>query len=54
MNLFAEAKNRGIQTEFVDGQGYRRVTDAAALRIVLDALPPKPNERLVFACEERK
>ncbi len=23
-------------------------------RTVLDALPPKPNERLVFACEERK
>ena len=34
MNLFAEAKNRGIQTEFVDGQGHRRVTDAAALEIM--------------------
>ena len=40
MNLFAEASNRGIQTEFVDGQGHRRVTDAAALKIILNALPP--------------
>lgn len=39
MNLFAEANNRGIQTEFVDGQGHRRVTDAAALEIILNALP---------------
>ena len=41
MNLFAEAKNRGIQTEFVDGQGHRRVTDVAALEIILGALPPQ-------------
>jgi 4-alpha-glucanotransferase len=39
MNLFTEANNRGIQTEFVDGQGHRRVTDAAALEIILGALP---------------
>ena len=39
MNLFDQAKSRGIQTEFVDGQGHRRVTDAAALKIILDALP---------------
>ena len=41
MDLFAEAKSQGIQTEFVDGQGHRRVTDAAALKIILDALPPQ-------------
>ncbi len=41
MNLFAEANNRGIQTEFVDGQGHRRVTDVAALEIILNALPPQ-------------
>ena len=41
MNLFAEANARGIQTEFLDGQGHRRVTDAAALKIILDALPPE-------------
>ena len=41
MNLFTEANNRGIQTEFLDGQGHRRVTDVAALKIILDALPPQ-------------
>ncbi|NOJ38123.1 4-alpha-glucanotransferase [Bradyrhizobium australiense] len=41
MDLFAQAKAQGIQTEFVDGQGRRRVTDAAALKIILDALPPQ-------------
>ncbi|WOH53002.1 4-alpha-glucanotransferase [Bradyrhizobium sp. sBnM-33] len=40
MDLFAQAKAQGIQTEFLDGQGNRRVTDAAALKIILDALPP--------------
>ena len=40
MNLFTEANNRGIQTEFLDGQGHRRVTDAAALEIIMNALPP--------------
>src|SRR5436309_1159159 len=42
MDLFAQAKAQGIQTEFVDGQGHRRVTDAAALKIILEALPPQP------------
>src|SRR4029079_13446182 len=42
MDLFAQARSQGIQTEFVDGQGHRRVTDAAALQIILDALPPQP------------
>ncbi len=41
MNLFAQADAQGIQTEFLDGQGHRRVTDAAALKIILDALPPQ-------------
>ncbi|KRR00224.1 4-alpha-glucanotransferase [Bradyrhizobium valentinum] len=41
MDLFAQAKAQGIQTEFLDGQGHRRVTDAAALKIILDALPPQ-------------
>jgi 4-alpha-glucanotransferase len=39
MNLFAKAKELGIQTEFVDGQGNRHVTDEAALKIILGALP---------------
>jgi 4-alpha-glucanotransferase len=41
MDLFEQAKAQGIQTEFVDGQGRRRVTDVAALKIILDALPPQ-------------
>jgi 4-alpha-glucanotransferase len=41
MDLFAQATARGIQTEFLDGQGRRRVTDAAALKIILEALPPQ-------------
>lgn len=41
MDLFEIAKARGIQTEFLDGQGHRRVTDAAALKIVLESLPPQ-------------
>ena len=41
MDLFEQAKSQGIQTEFVDGQGHRRVTDANALKIILDALPPQ-------------
>src|SRR5204863_8010190 len=41
MDLFAQARSQGIQTEFLDGQGHRRVTDAAALKIILDALPPQ-------------
>lgn len=44
MDLFTTASQRGIQTEFIDGQGHRHVTDAAALKIILDALPA-PNPR---------
>jgi 4-alpha-glucanotransferase len=39
MDFFTRAKDLGIQTEFIDGQGHRHVTDAAALKIILDALP---------------
>ena len=47
MNLFAQADAQGIQTEFLDGQGNRRVTDAAALKIILEALPPQAPGPLV-------
>ena len=47
MDLFAQADAQGIQTEFVDGQGHRRVTDAAALKIILEALPPQTSGPLV-------
>jgi 4-alpha-glucanotransferase len=41
MDLYTRAKDLGIQTEFMDGQGHRHVTDTAALRIILDALPAR-------------
>ena len=47
MDLFTKAKELGIQTEFIDGQGHRHVTDAAALKIILDALPAQAPRRLL-------
>src|SRR5450755_2055263 len=47
MDLFTKAKQLGIQTEFVDGQGHRHVTDTAALKIILDALPARIPYRLL-------
>jgi 4-alpha-glucanotransferase len=41
MDVFTRAKKLGIQTEFVDGQGHPHVTDATALKIILDALPER-------------
>jgi len=47
MDLFTQAKQLDIQTEFVDGQGHRHVTDAAALKIILEALPVRPSYRFL-------
>jgi 4-alpha-glucanotransferase len=47
MNLFTKAADLGIQTEFIDGQGHRHVTDAAALKIILDALPAAAPQRFL-------
>ena len=47
MDLYDKAKTLGILTEYIDGQGHRRVTDAAALKIILDALPPQTPRRFV-------
>ena len=47
MDIFTKASDLGIQTEFVDGQGHRHVTDSAALKIILDALPEPVPYRLV-------
>jgi 4-alpha-glucanotransferase len=47
MDLFTKAKNLGIQTEFFDGQGHRHVTSAAALKIILAALPVPASHRLL-------
>jgi 4-alpha-glucanotransferase len=47
MDLFTQAAELGIQTEFVDGQGHRHVTDTAALKIILDALPVRLPHRFL-------
>jgi len=47
MDLYARAHSLGIQTEYIDGQGHRRVTDAAALKTILDALPLQTPRRLI-------
>ena len=47
MDLFTKARELGIQTEFIDGQGHRHVTDAAALQIILDALPVRAPHRFL-------
>jgi 4-alpha-glucanotransferase len=47
MDLLTRAKDLGIQTEFVDGQGHIHVTDAVALRIILDALPVRAPYRFL-------
>ncbi|TMJ21182.1 MAG: 4-alpha-glucanotransferase [Alphaproteobacteria bacterium] len=47
MNLFTQAENLGIQTEFIDGQGHHRVTGEAALKIIVDALPALAPYRLI-------
>jgi 4-alpha-glucanotransferase len=47
MDLFARAKELGIQTEYIDGQGHRHMTDAAALEIILDALPVRAPYRFL-------
>lgn len=49
MNLYSQAHNLGILTEFFDGQGQRHVTDEAALKIIIDALPAQVPRRLLDA-----
>jgi 4-alpha-glucanotransferase len=47
MDLYTKAKNLGIETEFLDGQGRRHVTDPEALKIILDALPVRKPYRFL-------
>ena len=49
MDIHKEAATLGVLTEFIDGQGRLRVTDAAALKVILDALPPPTPHRLAGA-----
>jgi 4-alpha-glucanotransferase len=47
MDLFTKAAELGIQTEFIDGQGHRHMTEAAALEIILNALPIRAPHRFL-------
>jgi 4-alpha-glucanotransferase len=47
MDLLAQAKIKGIQAEFVDALGKLRVTEPAALKSILEALPGRQSYRFV-------
>src|SRR5690242_8334363 len=47
MDLYSQARTLGILTQFVDGQGQTRVTDEAALKIIIDALPARTERHFV-------
>ncbi|WP_458757066.1 4-alpha-glucanotransferase [Afipia sp. TerB] len=42
MDLFEQARSRGVETSFVDGFGLTHTVDEGTLRRVLEALPPAP------------
>src|SRR4029079_9429 len=47
MDLYSQAQNLGILTEFTDGQGRRHVTDEAALKLIVNAFPARTPRRFV-------
>ena len=47
MDLLAQARIKGVQSEFIDALGKLRVTDPVALKSILDALPEKRMYRFV-------
>ena len=47
MDLLAQARIKGVQSEFIDALGKLRVTDPGALKSILDALPEKRVYRFV-------
>ena len=47
MDLYAKAQTLGIQTEYIDGSGHRRVTTPEALTAILEALPPQTPRRMI-------
>ena len=47
MDLLAQARIKGVQSEFIDALGKLRVTDPVALKSILDALPEKRDYRFV-------
>jgi 4-alpha-glucanotransferase len=47
MDILTQAKSRGIQADYIDGQGRQRITDDAALKSILEALPEPARYRFV-------
>jgi 4-alpha-glucanotransferase len=47
MDIYKKAQSLGVLTEYIDGQGRQRVTEAGALEVILGALPPSPPRRLL-------
>jgi len=47
MDLYAKARTLGVQTEYIDGSGHRRVTSPEALSAILEALPPQTPRRIL-------
>jgi 4-alpha-glucanotransferase len=47
MDIYKKAQSLGVLTEYIDGQGRQRVTEAAALEVILGALPPSTPLRLL-------
>ena len=47
MDQFTKAKDLGIQPDFIDALGNRRVTSEAALKIIIDALPVRSPRRFL-------
>src|SRR4051794_13834527 len=47
MDLLSKAAEAGIESEFIDAHGQRRMTDPAALEAILSALPTKTPYRFV-------
>ena len=47
MDILSKAAELGIQADFFDGHGHRRQTDAAALNIIIDAMPVRTPRRFL-------
>jgi 4-alpha-glucanotransferase len=45
--LTPKTKTWVLLTEYIDGQGRRRVTNAAASKTIVDALPPQKPRRFI-------
>lgn len=49
MDLSAKAAQLGLETEFYDARGERRVVSAAALEALIEAIPPPASHPLLWA-----